>query len=194
MSVEGTTWGDKPRGRPGGEERTWKEGLLGTPGLPTWVTGLADEWLVGAEWVQTQRGCMALWLLGDLCSRGGAPRPELVSAAQVSCRGQVAGVLLGRHLQESEVPSSATCWASLHTTSYPLLISPPLPACTAATGPTSLACPSPFLGPHAALPALLEHIRHAPRLFCRMDWWPSPNPAPCLHSSSAAGVGERPGD
>lgn len=50
---------------------------------------------------------MALWLLGDLCSGGGAPRPELVSAAQVSCRGQVAGVPLGRHLQGSEVPSSA---------------------------------------------------------------------------------------
>lgn len=52
----------KPRGRPGGEERTWEEGLLGTPGLPTWVTELADEWLEGAEWVQTSE---AVWPCGS---------------------------------------------------------------------------------------------------------------------------------
>lgn len=26
------------------------EGLLGTPGLPTWITGLADAWLEWAVW------------------------------------------------------------------------------------------------------------------------------------------------
>lgn len=54
----------KPRERPGCEERTWREGLLGTPGLPTWISGLTDEWL---EWAQCglQTQLSSVWPCGS---------------------------------------------------------------------------------------------------------------------------------